>query len=56
MFDVHSGVLPKKLLAAVRDDRPHTQISQQRTSLWRLLWHAVLTPLVILLVTLGPAS
>ena len=28
MFNVHSGVLPKKLLAAIRDDRPHTQISQ----------------------------
>ena len=27
MFNVHSGVLPKKLLAAIRDDSPHTQIS-----------------------------
>lgn len=28
MSEVHSGILPKKLLAAVRDDRPHTQVSQ----------------------------
>ena len=100
MFNVHSGVLPKKLLAAIRDDRPHTQISHilveaatmeiasvlarfstrpegltsddararraqygpnvlardQRTSLGRLLWHAVLNPLVILLAVLASIS
>ena len=100
MFNVHSGVLPKKLLAAIRDDRPHTQISQilveaatmeipsvlarfstrsegltsddararlaqhgpnvlardQRTSLGRLFWHAVLNPLVILLAILASIS
>ena len=28
MFNLHSGLLPKKLLAAIRDDRPHTPISQ----------------------------
>ena len=27
MFNGHSGLLPKNLLAAIRDDRPHTQIS-----------------------------
>ena len=89
MFSVHSGILPHKLLAAIRNDRPHTHVSQvlvdaatmeissvlarlstrpegltndearargaqygpnvlgrdQRTSLGRLLWHAVLNPL-----------
>ena len=28
MSKVHSGILPKNLLAAIRDDRPHTQVSQ----------------------------
>ena len=100
MSNVHSGVLPKKLLAAIRDDRPHTQISpllveaatmeipavlarfstrpegltsddararraqygpnvlarDQRTSLGRLFWHAVLNPLVILLAVLASIS
>jgi len=100
MFNVHPGILPKKLLAAMRDDRPHTQVSQvlvdtatmetasvlarfstrpegltnddararfaqygpnvlakdQRTSLRRLLWHAVLNPLVMLLAVLASIS
>ena len=100
MFNLHSGVLPKKLLAAIRDDRPHTPISHtlveaatmeiasvlarfstrpegltdddararsvqygpnvlakdQRTSLGRLFWHAVLNPLVILLAILASIS
>src|SRR5580765_6265534 len=99
MFKVHAGVLPKKLLAAVRD-RPHTQISHilvetatmeiasvlarfstrsegltdddararraqygpnvlakdERTSLGRLVWHAILNPLVILLAVLASIS
>ncbi len=100
MFNVHSGVLPKKLLAAIRDERPHIQVSQilveaaameiasvlarfstrpegltnddararsrqygpnvlakdQRAGIGKLLWHAVLNPLVILLAVLASIS
>jgi Mg2+-importing ATPase len=28
MSKVHSGILPKNLLAAIRDDRPHAEVSQ----------------------------
>ena len=97
MAKVHSGILPKKLLAAIQDDRPDSQVSpilvdsatteiasvlarfstrregltndeararlaqygpnvlakDRRPSFARLLWHAVLNPLVILLAILA---
>ena len=100
MFNVQSGVLPKKLLAAIRNNRAHTQPSQalveaatteiasvlarlstsleglttddararyaeygpnvlakdQRTGIGKLLWHAVLNPLVVLLAVLATIS
>jgi Mg2+-importing ATPase len=100
MPKVHSGILPKNLLPAIRNDRPHTQVSQilvdsakmdpksvlarfstradglttaeaaarlaehgpnvlakdQRPGVVKLLWHAVLNPLVILLVILASIS
>ena len=28
MSQVHSGILPKKILSAIREGRPHTQVSQ----------------------------
>jgi P-type Mg2+ transporter len=100
MPKVHSSILPKNVLAVVRDIRQHTQVSRiliesaskptesllaglssshdgltdneaqkrlvqvgpnvfakdQRPSLLRLLWHAVLNPLVILLAVLASIS
>ena len=100
MSKVHTGILPKNLLPAIRDDRPHTQVSQvlvdsattdpmsvlvrfstrpdglttaeaaarfaehgpnvlakdQRPGVGKLLWHAVLNPLVILLAILASIS